>query len=167
MFHHFGPLRACENSTKISYFMKRFRFKNVLCREFGTLIKVQKTLRFLMFSRLRAFFWHRKIGYFRSPALLRESWKKVSFGGLRGCPGVVKNSKKHLVFDRFWERRVQTAPFGLAKRHSKILHFSMFCFTRFWASGSPSNRPEVPLTRPLSRETRASKRVFLGPSSSA
>ena len=93
MFHHFGPPRAREISTKISYFMKRFRFKNVLCREFGTLIKVQKTLRCLMFSRLRAFFWHRKIGYFRSPALLRESWKKCLLGVCAAAPGSSKTAK--------------------------------------------------------------------------
>ena len=94
----------------------------------------------------------------------QRTLKKVSFGGLRGCPGVVKNSKKHLVFDWFGKGVCQRRR---AKRHWKILYFLMFFFTRFWASGSPSNRPEVPLTRPLSRETRASKRVFLGPSSFA
>ena len=146
--------------------MKRFRFKNVLCREFGTLIKVQKTLRFLMFSRLRAFFWHRKIGYFRSPALLRESWKKCLLGVCAAAPGSSKTAKNIQFLIDLGKASANGAVWPCQKALKNTQFFDVF-FTRFWASGSPSNRPEVPLTRPLSRETRASKRVFLGPSSSA
>ena len=98
----------------------RFRFKHMKCREFGTPTKPQQTLGFVLFSRLRAPWRHRKIWDFWSAVILRCGCLGRLFGAFGAAPGPSKTGKHTKFLIGFGKgvckRRQKTLPKHIEKR---------------------------------------------------